>query len=1074
MSALRNTVILASAGTGKTFALSGHYLRLLLAGCPPESILATTFTRKAAGEIIDRVLLRLARAADDQAECDRLGFECGVPILTPSHCQRTLARLVERFDRVNIGTLDALFGRMAAAFRFESGSTADRMVTEAEDDEFRERAMLDALEQLPREHLLSTIRSLFHGEPRSSVLGPLRCRARELQGVLAASSPNAWGAIAPTSSPLGDDALNAVLAGLERVELPLTKQGKENSRWRNAVAKSIASARGADWTSVLSVGIGNVLARGASEYNGTPVSEQVRNAYALLVEHARSILLTQLRTDTLATREFVARFSAQYDLLKHRAGVATFDDVPRSLLAADACGDLEHLYYRLDSRIDHLLVDEFQDTSAVQFQLLRRLIDEITQDNEGRRSFFAVGDVKQSLYQWRDATPRLLLELPTRLSNITQERLDRNYRSSTSVLQAVNKVFGSLPTSSVLGKDEAGRAAAELWDRTFRAHTGLDQVQGFVSLRTAPQVKGTPGATDAKLRAAARRAAELHGRDPSLSIGVLFQTRKHIAPTVAALRELGIDASREGGSALTDSPTVSLAISAVRLAEHPGDSAAHFHLAHSALAAHLGLSPENEPSVRQAAADLRARFMHAGFARTLSGFLAAMDGRCSDVELARFEQLIDLANKYDHAAAPTLSGFERIVRGTRVQSPSSASARVMTIHGAKGLEFDSVILADLDDNLLGRTRDLFAIERSGADDTISAVCRVSPIANLLHPRLAAVALDSNTRRYHERLCVLYVAMTRARASLDMIINAVAPSNATPSADPPDTPSTFAGLLRESLAPNGIMSTDRTLWQCGNEDSIRSALDSADRSTGRREPRPIRLRTSGRTPTFALPRRSPSSSDTEAMSMTPFESKRSAATARGRIFHAWFEAIEWLDTFQPSAAWFHEIARRSVVRSPVQSDEQPGEMVARWADEFCAALRAPNIVETLSKRSTSRRLGSSELTVRREHRITARDTDPDTGAESLLSGQIDRLVLARREGVVVAAEVLDFKTDAADADVSTSMPNNPTAHGSSATVKRHASQLLAYRRSVASVFRLSVGSVRASVFLVSSDTRIDLA
>jgi len=84
------------------------------------------------------------------------------------------------------------------------------------------------------------------------------------------------------------------------------------------------------------------------------------------------------------------------------------------------------------------------------------------------------------------------------------------------------------------------------------------------------------------------------------------------------------------------------------------------------------------------------------------------------------------------------------------------------------------------------------------------------------------------------------------------------------------------------------------------------------------------------------------------------------------------------------------------------------------------------------------------------------------------------VLARREGVVVAAEVLDFKTDAADADVSSSMPNNPTAHGSSATARRHTSQLLAYRRSVASVFRLSAGSVRASVFLVSSDTRIDLA
>jgi len=1077
MTTLRNTVILASAGTGKTFALSGHYLKLLLAGCGPERILATTFTRKAAGEILDRVLLRLAQAALDPDRCHQLARECDHPSLTPTQCRSTLAQLVRHSDQINIGTLDAFFAKVALAFRFDSGRSAGRIATESEDADIRDRSLLAALEYLPPERLLQTMLLLSRGALKAPVIEPLRRRAEELRNVHANAREEAWHAISSPGTPLTLGAIASTITRLAQVAVPLTKKGQPNSRWRTAIDKSISAARSSDWASLLTGGLGGAIACEANEYHGAPIGPDLLAALTLLVDHARHELLTQLREDTLATREFMSCFASHYEGIKQREGIATFDDIPRALQAADACGDLEHLYFRLDTQIDHLLVDEFQDTSAVQYQLLSRLIEEIVQDSEGRRSFFAVGDVKQSLYQWRDATPSLLLALPSRVPNVVQRHLDKNYRSSTAVLEAVNRVFGSLPGSTILNETPAGIAASELWDRTFRPHTGLDQFAGFVRLRTAPPLQGNNDPQTARLAAAADHAAEITRLNPFGSVGILLQTRKQIAPMVAALGERGVAASREGGNTLTDSPAVALALSAVRLAEHPGDSAAFFHLSHSALTDHLRLTPPHNLPARQAASDLRACFSRIGYARTLTTFLESLLSRCTPIEIARFEQLIDLAREYDAAPTPTLAGFEKLVRSTRVQSPSDARVRVMTVHGSKGLEFDSVILPDLDDTLSGNSRDLFAVERDPDTHEISAVFRQSQLGPLLHPRLAAMSLEAKTKHLHERLCVLYVAMTRARLTLDMIVGVHAPPKKPAPAGGPTYQRSFAGLLRESLAPNAPLIPATTLFQEGElSASLRMARPEFPPAS-RSKARPIRLRPSASLRLSALPRRSPSLAvQREAISAAPNRSD-SIASLRGKVFHAWCEDIEWLELAELSDDRYREVAAGVLRRSRGQQTDLNSQPITQWIADFSSALAKPGLAQALSRQSTAHRMNSSELTAHREHRFSVRDTDLATNENSLLVGQLDRLVIARRASLICAAEILDFKTDAMTADARltshspTVLHNPPQPHLDIAS--RYKPQLDAYRRAVASMLRLSLSQVRASIFLIASDTRVDI-
>src|SRR5262245_29965163 len=116
-----HVVIRASAGTGKTYQLAVRYISLLAAGARPEEILATTFTRKAAGEILDRVLYWLAKAAADEKERATLAEAIGIKSLSREKCRELLMAALRRLHVLRVGTLDSFFLQFAMSFGQELG-----------------------------------------------------------------------------------------------------------------------------------------------------------------------------------------------------------------------------------------------------------------------------------------------------------------------------------------------------------------------------------------------------------------------------------------------------------------------------------------------------------------------------------------------------------------------------------------------------------------------------------------------------------------------------------------------------------------------------------------------------------------------------------------------------------------------------------------------------------------------------------------------------------------------------------------------------------------------------------------
>lgn len=1076
--ASHHVVILASAGSGKTHRLTTRFLALVARGAPPERILATTFTRKAAGEILERVLRRLSSAAEDGKELARLnealGSETPPARLTSEKARTALVGLARAAHRLSIQTIDSYFFRAASACALDLGVAPGwRLTDDSEAADAESLAADDAIGRAAPGELAALFRRLYAGGVgRSAHAALLGLGSDALAPWLATRDhPDVWDVVGETDPALEGDALAEAIERVRTAPIRRTASGKEDGRWVKARTRDVVTAEDAartgDWSDALKGGLLSVALRGSATYCGEVLSAETLLAYDALARHARGCVLRAFQARSLATRDLGARFCEALDRVKRRAGAFTFDDIPRLLLGApgaESAERLEHLYYRLDGRIDHVLLDEFQDTSVAQFRLLAPILDELCSQAEGERSVLVVGDVKQSLYAWREAEPALLRTMPDRYPAMAAETMATSRRSSQAVLDAVNAVFGTLAFNPRL----AGAPGAVAQWRDYLPHAEwVDEAHpakpGLVRLLAAPLPSGSTDASGAPSRVsvgdqrrathacAAARVRAILDRSPGASVGVLVRVGKRIPHLIDCLRRVGVHASEEGGNPLTDSPAVAACLSLLHLLDHPGDTAALFHAATAPVGEAAGLTDPLDPAPNIGAISrLRERVHREGFAPALLGLLRALAPTLDGRSFRRFEQLVDLAARFDAKPWARADEFVRFVRRTGVEEASGARVRVMTIHRAKGLEFDAVILPDLE-RAWAPHRNEILLDREDPLGAPTAACvRPSRVERSAHAGLERLAARAEDRSAGEELCALYVAMTRAAARLEMI---VAP---TPVKDA--RRASGARVLLAALAPDTPLAPGVTLYEHGDDRApeTRGAPEGGPRPAPP-PPAPVRLAP----PSAGSLRRaqavSPSSLRAEPMVNLAHTFRTGDLEARraGELAHAMFERVEWLDVSAPTDAALLEGG------SAVGAD---GAALAAALARFRRACAAPGVRDSLSLAPARARAPSgATLRVRREWEFAVRDASPGAGRAAILRGRFDRVVIAEANGAPVWAEVIDFKTGA-DPD----RPADPALAAAS-----YAPQMRAYQRAAAALLGLAPDRVRARLVLADSGVAVDL-
>ncbi|HET7176932.1 MAG TPA: UvrD-helicase domain-containing protein [Gammaproteobacteria bacterium] len=825
-------IVRAPAGSGKTELLTQRYLALLATVDEPEEIIAITFTRKAAAEMRARIVSALERAAMPAPEEAHKRATWDLGRRAAARDAERGWRLGQHPARMRIQTIDSLNAELTRQMPLLARFGAQPRVAEEPQTLYEEaaRRTLRLLEEgdagqsqamaelarhldgnLPRIHGLITdmlpcrdqwlrhagasperaelvaaldrevvahltrLREAFPPRYRAELVELAALAAKNLRSQAAASLITACAGL--TDLPASEAAALPQWRGL--AELLLTKDDK--GVWRREVNKNTGfPPEEADAKTRMK----ELLQRFPEQDGLLGLLHAVRRLPQPEYAEAQwQVLLALLRLLPLAV--------AQLKLVFAERGEVDFTEV--ALSALTALGEPEaptDLALALDYRIRHLLVDEFQDTSVNQFSLLEKLTLG-WQAGDGR-TLFLVGDPAQSIYRFREAEVGLFLKawgqglggLP--LKPLT---LHANFRSQAALVDWYNR---ALPRIFPTQADVDSGAVPYSESAAQRAAAGP-------AVTVHPLLDGSHGL---EAETVCRLITEARQRDPKLRIAVLARAKRHLAESVRLLRRRGLHFQAVEVETLAEQPVVLDLLALTRALNHGADRSAWLAVLR---APWCGLSLESlhalaGPAEALLPERLRAEAVHGDprLLRSREVLLEAYDARGrgslrhqvestwlklggpaalpSSEALADAEAYLELLEELDDGGILTsVAQLEQRLQRlfARPDPEADDSLQLMTVHKAKGLEFDVVIVPGLDASTRGRDTELLLwLERP----------RTSGETDLLLAPLNATGSDkdpvyewvASLRRQQERLestRLLYVAVTRARESLHLIGNA---------------------------------------------------------------------------------------------------------------------------------------------------------------------------------------------------------------------------------------------------------------------------------------------------------------
>jgi len=839
----------ASAGSGKTSVLSDRVLRLmLLDGAKPERLLCLTFTKAAAAEMKTRVMAELAHwaAADDIVLAEHLHKLLGrAATRDEEECARRLfARALDAPGGLKIQTIHGFCQSLLGRFPLEAGVVPyfdlaeDRIAAELM-AEARNRVLAHARAggDLADALAVATERA---GEERFDTL--IQDLARErgrltrlveeggIDGTVARifarhdADPN------ETPEKLIADAVRDGafdLVSLRRACDALARSGVEDQRRAPVLASFLADPKTRvsafeAYRAIFLTKDGSIRARlaaKAAEAHDARCKETLQKEAERILRLDQKIKALRLARATSALVRLAVAVIETYADLKQAKALLDYDDLilkARDLLSME--GVAPWVLFKLDGGLDHILIDEAQDTNPDQWQVVQHLAEEFFVGVGARpdvtRTIFAVGDYKQSIYGFQRADPRefqrMRLHFAMRVTGAKREwdevALATSFRSTPAVLEVVDTTFAPPEAHAGVTQDkekvkhEASRKGAgglvEIWPLEEPAER--DPFESW----TPPVEQRTGHDPETELaRLIARRIAEWIDRKEMLTakgrpiragdVMVLVRRRgTFLDALVRALKQRGVPVAGADRILLTEQlavmdlmalghalllPSDDLTLATVLKSPLVGlDEDQLYRLAHGregSLWKRLQSMKDAEPAFGEAhdlLADLLARVDYlspfALFAHVLGplGGRRKIQARLGPESLDALEEFLNATLAHERAHPPSLQAFlhwleaaaEDIKRD--LEHGARDEVRVMTVHGAKGLQAPIVILPDTVSPLRDDPGVLWT------EDGLPLWCPRAEDADAVAGRARAAA---RTRREEEHRRLLYVAMTRAEDRL---------------------------------------------------------------------------------------------------------------------------------------------------------------------------------------------------------------------------------------------------------------------------------------------------------------------
>ncbi len=1107
----RSAFVMANAGAGKTWVLANRVARLLLANVKPEKILCITFTKAAAAEMADRLFETLGKwaLADDVALLKALKDLEGADAIERNaaalaDARRLFARALETPGGLKIQTIHAFCEQVLRRFPLEAGAPPGFSVIEDTDaaglletalNRVAESAHANAehsgaFARLAARRNETDLRKLVANGARQRLdFETMLDRFGGLDGALAAL------AVELNIDPALDEEriktgfiATLQIAELERAQAALAQSGGNPARYcAPALARFLSAGAAAEqWNGLAGLFLTSAgaprekIATNATDKIDPAVRPYLKDLQAAFIAANETLRALDVFRDTAAWLRLVEAVSEAYARMKSARAALDFNDLICLTEALFKNTASDWVMYKLDQGIDHVLVDEAQDTSPAQWDIIQALLkDWLSGAGAPRapRSFFAVGDMKQSIYSFQGADAELFEEKETGLGkdlasigDYENFDLQLSFRSTAPILDFVDRLFveeaadgfgrRGIPAHSARREGDAGlveiwpltprpeKPETNPWDAPVDAPAAGHPVQ-VLSERVAATIKGWLD-----------NGERLQSRDRPVTPGdfiILVQSRGTLFDEVIrTLGRKGVPVAGADRLRLTQDPAVEDLLSYAKCAAFSGDDlslaeilksplfnfdddADLFPLAHQrqegqSLWAALNERGDEEPHWRDAQKEIAiaravgrkdgpyAFFSHVletGAASGRKRFYRRLTQASRDAVDELLRQALDYEAKHPRALDAFAAWFETNAGEIKREMDRADDAvRVMTVHGAKGLEANIVFL--LDAHRGPNIRDLgpvLALPRDAEKPGREKLRILVGGAGKDAPLPAAARDEARRKAYEEYRRLFYVAATRARDRL-YVCGVESGNDKNPRSKETGVKSWHALALDAFDRLDGAQTADLPFWESADECARRfvSRQTAAIEEQTAEKPAPA-----AQTPpwlfapaAFEAPplRLSPSrlAGEEEARADAPAEAVALSPVAgdkyfRGRILH---RLLELLPELAPDAR--ADAADRLLERlaPEIAADER-----ARWRGEVLAVIEDVKFSAAFGPGS------------RAEVSIAGAPKGARPGL--FVSGQIDRLVVGETKVVVI-----DYKT------------NRPPPRTVEETAPAYIAQMAAYR------------------------------
>ncbi|MBR7131499.1 MAG: UvrD-helicase domain-containing protein [Lentisphaeria bacterium] len=1074
-------IITASAGTGKTYSLASRFIQLLSFGVKPENILAITFTRKAAGEIFDRIVRRMREMIEfpdiSSNRCLRI---------TPDKALILLRELLASSKELQISTIDSFFMRLLQSFAPELGIWGGVKMIGENDDRLLRKTLrkwifsadeeeLNVLRELLKDANASEQQS-FYSSLQMILSSVYSCFLldlyRESDGSLPQIENLPWypsaGDVMPPELCAGtveillnaaddfDSGIPELPRGASRSIPALTRRLRELAAGLKKSESGFLFGRIGEDTNNLFQALFDNNPGNWFDASGdiqlqyvSKITFDTRLSGALIrsYRHIRALSFLQMLRKGRAIFSLIAKFDRIYARNVRNAGNLTFTDLPALLLSMDPetremmLGPEDHsLEFRLDAKLSHYMFDEFQDTSDAQFMAFDPLLKELfsTAGSEEFRSFFCVGDIKQSIYQWRGGNPELfnyisgqLRCLQDKLGYDPADTLTRSYRSSQVILNTVNALFAD-------ASEDMPYFNEALQMMHYLPHiSAKPDLSGHAAVLEVKPLERSSQNIPAK---AAMIANILHDIQPfrrGLTVGVLVQTNRTARALAEQLRKnTALPVSVDGNISPVESVAFQVFRQLLILAEHPGDIQA------GRILDDLFYYAPNESDIRSGGMEmlkeklgfppelpldeaLRQELFYHGLGGFAARFAEVFGREGTAFDRRHLEIMRNAAERFDGTPGEFLRQIEFTGETGRALENT---IQVMTCHKSKGLEFDIVFLPDTGNRRgnhiqLTPESEIFDYSDSSYGDGMKRAQWVA----YMPPDIISQSIDpyrenrekSAVNEAFAKCCNLYVAMTRAKRALYILLSCSKSS----------TSLAMDKLIQKRLPLYGVNPADRELEELVNIPNQTLYPAAVSFSAG------DRLWYAGE---FAAPDETAGEFFTyPAVRLTREAVHHVSAEGHGKI------PVNPVRRFEPGGNILGDALHELLEKTGFIDDSFDAGTFCREngaggeaAEIFCDALQPGSPVRE------ALRMPENECELWREKRFALfRDGNVN------VSGAFDRVVIFKENGKVCRAVIYDYKSD---------------RFKDASQVESYRPQMASYRKSLAGLLQLPPESVECHI------------